>query len=111
LFYQEYGISKEEKLKIAQGIVTPLLRKIKADLKSNLTGIWDCEDSIVNQLDPKYHFFVCFHLKINSNLKQISLTKFIKNKLFKRHTYAWPTCAYTTLLHKRKPHIFASYRA
>lgn len=51
---QEYGITKEEKLKIAQGIVTPLLRKIRADLKCNLTGIWNCEDQIINQLDPSY---------------------------------------------------------
>lgn len=51
---QEYGLNKEEKLKIAQGIVTPLLRKIRADLKSNLTGIWNCEDQIINQLDPSY---------------------------------------------------------
>ena len=51
---QEYGITQEEKLKIAQGIVTPLLRKIRTDLKSNLTGIWDCEESLVNQLDPYY---------------------------------------------------------
>ena len=36
---QEYGITKEEKLKIAQGIVTPLLKKIRGDLASNLTGI------------------------------------------------------------------------
>ncbi len=49
---QEYGITKEEKLPIAQGIVTPLLRKIRGDLKSNLTGIWNCEDPHVNQLDP-----------------------------------------------------------
>jgi inositol hexakisphosphate/diphosphoinositol-pentakisphosphate kinase len=51
---QEYGITKEEKLKIAQGIVTPLLKKIRADLKSNLTGIWNCEDESINQLDPNY---------------------------------------------------------
>ncbi|CAF0824579.1 unnamed protein product [Brachionus calyciflorus] len=51
---QEYGLTKEEKLKIAQGIVTPLLKKIRADLKSNLTGIWNCEDDIINQLDPSY---------------------------------------------------------
>ncbi len=51
---QEYGITKEEKLKIARGIVTPLLKKIRTDLKSNLTGIWDCEDPLVNQLDPHY---------------------------------------------------------
>lgn len=49
----EYGIDREEKLKIAQSIVTPLLKKIRADLKSNLTGIWNCEDALVNQLDPR----------------------------------------------------------
>jgi inositol hexakisphosphate/diphosphoinositol-pentakisphosphate kinase len=52
---QEYGITKEEKLRIAQGIVTPLLKKIRTDLKSNLTGIWDCEEEYyANQLDPSY---------------------------------------------------------
>ncbi len=35
---QEYGITKDEKLKIARGIVTPLLKKIRTDLSSNLTG-------------------------------------------------------------------------
>ena len=34
--------------------MSPLLRKIRADLKSNLTGIWNCEDELVNQLDPSY---------------------------------------------------------
>ena len=52
----EYGITKDEKLRIAQGIVTPLLRKIRGDLKSNLTGIWNCEDDHVNKLDPTYIF-------------------------------------------------------
>jgi hypothetical protein len=51
---QEYGIIKEEKLRIAQGIVAPLLQKIRIDLKSNLTGIWDCEDELVNKLNPSY---------------------------------------------------------
>jgi inositol-hexakisphosphate/diphosphoinositol-pentakisphosphate 1-kinase len=51
---QEYGLNREEKLCIAQGIITPLLRKIKADLMSNLTGIWNNEDTLVNQLDPRY---------------------------------------------------------
>lgn len=51
---QEYGITPEEKLKIAQGIVTPLLRKIQTDLKSNLTGIWNCDVENVNQLNPNY---------------------------------------------------------
>ncbi len=50
---QEYGMTREEKLNIARGIVTPLLKKIRADLKSNLTGIWNCEDTI-NQLHPTY---------------------------------------------------------
>jgi hypothetical protein len=49
---QEYGMTKDEKLKIAQGIVTPLLKKIRADLACNLTGIW--EDELINQLDPNY---------------------------------------------------------
>lgn len=51
---QEYGITQEEKLKIAQGIVAPLLRKIQIDFKSNLTGIWNCDLENVNQLHPKY---------------------------------------------------------
>lgn len=54
---QEYGITKEEKLRIAQGIVTPLLKKIRADLKCNLTGIWESDQQIndyANQLDPSY---------------------------------------------------------
>lgn len=34
--------------------MTPLLKKIRADLKSNLTGIWNCEEAMVNQLDPRY---------------------------------------------------------
>lgn len=59
---QEYGINAEEKLKIAQAIVTPLLKKIRADLKCNLTGIWDCDLESVNQLNPNYSkgiLFVC----------------------------------------------------
>jgi hypothetical protein len=32
--------------------VTPLLKKIRGDLASNLTGIW--EDEQINQLDPNY---------------------------------------------------------
>ena len=52
---QGIWLTKEEKLKIAQGIVTPLLKKIRTDLKSNLTGIWDCEEEYyANQLDPSY---------------------------------------------------------
>lgn len=57
----------EEKLSIARGIVTPLLRKIRAgtfpsaeissnflhiDLQCNLTGVWP-HDEHVNKLDPR----------------------------------------------------------
>jgi inositol hexakisphosphate/diphosphoinositol-pentakisphosphate kinase len=51
---QEYGITEEEKLRIAQGIIAPLLQKIRIDLKSNLTGIWSQEDDSVNKLNPSY---------------------------------------------------------
>jgi hypothetical protein len=51
---QEYGITEEDKLRIAQGIIAPLLHKIRIDLKSNLTGIWNCEDESVNKLNPNY---------------------------------------------------------
>ncbi|CAF1051721.1 unnamed protein product [Adineta ricciae] len=48
---QEYGMTIEEKLSIARGIVTPLLRKIRADLQCNLTGVLT-HDEHVNKLDP-----------------------------------------------------------
>ncbi|CAF1660722.1 unnamed protein product, partial [Didymodactylos carnosus] len=38
---QEYGITIEEKLNIARGIITPLLRQIGTDLQGNLTGYWE----------------------------------------------------------------------
>ncbi|CAF0985676.1 unnamed protein product, partial [Didymodactylos carnosus] len=50
---QEYGITIEEKLNIARGIVTPLLRKIRTDLQRNLTGYWEEEEHIF-QLDRRY---------------------------------------------------------
>ncbi|CAF1431272.1 unnamed protein product [Rotaria magnacalcarata] len=50
---QEYGMTIEEKLSIARGIVTPLLRKIRADLQCNLTGVLT-HDEHVNKLDPSY---------------------------------------------------------
>ncbi|CAF0765321.1 unnamed protein product, partial [Rotaria sordida] len=50
---QEYGVTIEEKLSIARGIITPLLRKIRADLQCNLTGVIT-HDEHVNKLDPIY---------------------------------------------------------
>ncbi|CAM4743211.1 unnamed protein product [Rotaria magnacalcarata] len=50
---QEYGMTVDEKLSIARGIVTPLLRKIQADLQGNLTGVLT-HDEHVNKLDPSY---------------------------------------------------------
>ncbi|CAF4265508.1 unnamed protein product, partial [Rotaria sp. Silwood2] len=50
---QEYGMTIEEKLSIARGIITPLLRKIRADLQCNLTGVLT-HDEHVNKLDPSY---------------------------------------------------------
>jgi len=53
---QEYGMTRAEKLTIAQGICAPLLRKIRADLQRNadLEEDEDEEDQTVNRLDPRY---------------------------------------------------------
>ncbi|XP_029428419.1 inositol hexakisphosphate and diphosphoinositol-pentakisphosphate kinase 2 isoform X2 [Rhinatrema bivittatum] len=45
---QEYGISKEEKLEIAKGYCTPLVRKIRSDLQRTQ------DDDTVNKLHPLY---------------------------------------------------------
>ena len=55
---QEYGMTRAEKLTIAQGICTPLLKKIKADLQRNIEEQTeetedDMEDS-GNRLDGRY---------------------------------------------------------
>ena len=62
---QEYGMTINEKLTIAQGICTPLLRKIKADLLRNIEdagGVGGVcgeepggdEDDTVHRLNPEY---------------------------------------------------------
>ena len=53
---QEYGINLEQKLTIAQGICTPLLNKIRADLQRNVDGgsCREDEDVTVNRLNPRY---------------------------------------------------------
>uniref|UniRef100_T1IX99 Inositol hexakisphosphate and diphosphoinositol-pentakisphosphate kinase n=1 Tax=Strigamia maritima TaxID=126957 RepID=T1IX99_STRMM len=48
---QEYGITKGEKLTIAQGICSPLLKKIRADLQRNIE---ESDDESVNRLNPRY---------------------------------------------------------
>ncbi|XP_055847090.1 inositol hexakisphosphate and diphosphoinositol-pentakisphosphate kinase isoform X15 [Episyrphus balteatus] len=48
---QEYGLTIQEKLTIGQGICTPLLKKIKADLQRNIEEVG--EES-VNRLNPRY---------------------------------------------------------
>ena len=52
---QEYGMTRAEKLTIAQGICAPLLRKIRADLQRNAMEMEDDdeEDQTVNRLDPR----------------------------------------------------------
>jgi len=52
---QEYGITKQEKLAIGQGICTPLLKKIRADLQRNI-GEEDSEDQeeSIYRLNPIY---------------------------------------------------------
>jgi len=54
---QEYGMTRAEKLTIAQGICTPLLKKIKADLQRNIeNGDEKAEEDedTVHRLNPQY---------------------------------------------------------
>ncbi|KAF2893733.1 hypothetical protein ILUMI_12427 [Ignelater luminosus] len=48
---QEYGLTTQEKLTIGQGICTPLLKKIRADLQRNIE---ESGDETVNRLNPRY---------------------------------------------------------
>lgn len=48
---QEYGLTVQEKLAIGQGICTPLLKKIKADLQRNIEEL---SNESVNRLNPRY---------------------------------------------------------
>jgi hypothetical protein len=48
----EYGITANEKLAIAQGICSPLLRKIKADLNQVVNYTDDAEN--INRLHPRF---------------------------------------------------------
>ncbi|KAJ1526973.1 hypothetical protein ONE63_008518 [Megalurothrips usitatus] len=50
---QEYGLTQQEKLAIGQGICTPLLKKIRADLQRNIEEESDGE-ATVNRLNPRY---------------------------------------------------------
>lgn len=49
---QEYGMTRDEKMKISLGICSPLLRKIRSDLQRNQTD--EEETETVNRLNPKY---------------------------------------------------------
>ncbi|KAG1678547.1 Inositol hexakisphosphate and diphosphoinositol-pentakisphosphate kinase [Nymphon striatum] len=51
---QEYGITEEEKLAIGQGICLPLLKKIRADLNSNIDEPDNNESESINRLNPRY---------------------------------------------------------
>ena len=51
---QEYGSNTFEKLTIGLGICTPLLKKIKADLLSNMNEDECNETESVNRLNPQY---------------------------------------------------------
>lgn len=48
---QEYGLTAQEKLTIGQGICTPLLKKIRADLQRNIE---ESDEETVNRLNPRY---------------------------------------------------------
>ena len=60
LTLQEYGMTRQEKLTIAQGICAPLLRKIRADLQRNIcVEDEDDEEQTCYRLDPRYSSGVC----------------------------------------------------
>ncbi|TRY63566.1 hypothetical protein TCAL_11569 [Tigriopus californicus] len=52
--YLEYGMTRTEKLTIAQGICAPLLRKIRADLQRNIEEESEEDEVPVNRLNPRY---------------------------------------------------------
>lgn len=68
---QEYGLTVQEKLTIGQGICTPLLKKIRADLQRNIEE----SEETVNRLNPRYYnrvlfseiFFLAFILSLVNN--------------------------------------------
>lgn len=54
MFSQEYGMTPQEKMAISQGICTPLLKKIRADLQRNI-GEEESEENAgesINRLNP-----------------------------------------------------------
>lgn len=57
---QEYGMTQQEKVAIGQGICTPLLKKIRADLQRNI-GEEESEENqgeSINRLNPRYSYGV-----------------------------------------------------
>ena len=48
--FQEYGLTMQEKITISQGICTPLLKKIRADLQRNIE---ETGEETVNRLNPR----------------------------------------------------------
>lgn len=49
--FKEYGITKQEKLMIAQGICIPLMKKLRADMQRCVSGAEDMDD-VGFRLDP-----------------------------------------------------------
>lgn len=54
---KEYGLTVQEKLTIGQGICTPLLKKIRADLQRNIE---EPGEESVNRLNPRYSSTIVF---------------------------------------------------
>nr|XP_053653683.1 inositol hexakisphosphate and diphosphoinositol-pentakisphosphate kinase-like isoform X11 [Cherax quadricarinatus] len=51
---QEYGMTPQEKMAIGQGICTPLLKKIRADLQRNIEESEENAGESINRLNPIY---------------------------------------------------------
>ena len=54
---QEYGITREEKLEIAESICCPLLSKIQTDISNTVAN---SGSDIMHQLDPKLANIIMF---------------------------------------------------
>lgn len=98
---QEYGITKQEKLTIAQGICTPLLKKIRADLQRNIEEQED--DESVNRLNPRLQEIRSASPAtgpLNGTIPQVLARGFVARQ----------TRAHQAVLHEREPHPLASHR-
>ena len=118
----EYGISKEEKLDIGQGILTPLLRKIRMDFQRVIENDFDLDDC--SRLDPRFVVWMypswCFMVSCRMNLNHLNesgqlnranlIVQIFQLPIHARDPVSLPPRAHSPLLYERKPHSFPPQR-